>query len=166
MPFQLKAPSPALIVACIALLVGLGPAVRAANTIGTDDIIDGQVMTPDLADFAVTHEKLGRNSVRSDNVRPHSLTADDLKGANVTGALVNLLAGATANGRCSDFNLDAPGAVRGDVVILSLMASVPAGMVFSGVRAVANRVILKVCNFTGGPSPAINDLPVHVLTIG
>jgi hypothetical protein len=122
-------------------------------------------MTPDLADFAVTHDKLAPNSVRSDNVRPHSLTADDLKGANVSGALVNLSAGAVANGRCSEFNLDAPGAGRGDVVILSLMASAPAGMVFSAVRATANRVILKACNLTGGPSPAISDLPVRVLTI-
>jgi hypothetical protein len=164
--FNLKTPSPALVVACIALIVALGPAVRAANTIGSDDIIDSSIRTQDLADFIVTHEKLARNSVRSDNVRPHSLTADNLKGANVNGALVSFLAGAVANGRCGDFNLDAQGAVRGDVVILSLQASAPSGMVFSGVRATANRVVLKVCNLTGGPSPAITDLPVRVLTIG
>jgi hypothetical protein len=163
---KLTIPSPALVVACIALLVALGPAVYAANTIGSSDIIDGQVKTEDLAHLAVTHAKLGLNSVHSENVLDHSLTAADLKGANVNGALLNFSAGAVVNGRCADFTLDAPGAARSDVVILSLMASAPEGMVFSGVRAVANRVLLKVCNLTGGPSPAISSLPVRVLTIG
>jgi hypothetical protein len=163
---KLKTPSPALVVACIALLFAFGSPVQAANTIGSSDIIDGQVQTQDLADLAVTQSKLAPNSVTSANVVDHSLTGADLKGANLKGALINLSAGEVANGRCRDFSLNAPGAAGGDVVLFSLMAVAPSGMLFSGVRAVANRVIVKVCNLTGGPSPAINSLPVRVLTIG
>jgi hypothetical protein len=164
---KLKKPSPALIVACIALLVALGPAVKAADTVFSTDIVDGQVMTADLANSAVTFAKLAPNSVRSENVVNNSLTAADLKGADVNGALINFAAGAVANGRCKDFPVLAPGAVPGEAVILSLMAAAPQGMLFSAVRVpLANRVTLKVCNLTGGPSPEISNLPVRVLTLG
>ena len=39
------------------------------------------------------------------------------------------------------------------------------GIVFSGVRvAVNNQSIIKMCNFTGGASPAITSLPVRLVT--
>jgi hypothetical protein len=152
---KLKKPSPALVLACIAFLVALGPAVYAANTVFSTDIVDGQVQTPDLAELAVTHSKLG----------PRSVTSANLNGANLKRGLINFSAGEMANGRCRDFVLDAPGAVRGDVVILSLMAPAPEGMLFSAVRGLADRVVLKACNLTGGPSPMIDALPVRVVTI-
>jgi hypothetical protein len=62
--------------------------------------------------------------------------------------------------------MDAVGAAKGHAVILSLYESAPQGMVFSAVRAVADRVVLKACNFTGGPSPEIDSLPVRVVTLG
>ena len=166
MTVKFKKPSPALIVACIALLVALGPAVHAANTVFSTDIVDGEVKTADLADAAVTFAKLAPNAVRSENVLNNSLTAADLKGADVNGALISFPAGAVAIGRCKDFALVAPGAAPGEAVVLSLMAAAPQGMLFSGVRVhLANRVTLKVCNLTGGPSPVISSLPVRVLTI-
>jgi hypothetical protein len=164
---KLKKPSPAFIVAFVALFVALGPAVKAADTVGSSDIIDGSILSQDLHDAAVTFPKLAPNSVRSENVVNNSLTAADLKGADVNGALINLAAGAVANGRCKDFPVLAPGAVPGEAVILSLMAAAPQGMLFSAVRVpLANRVTLKVCNLTGGPSPEISNLPVRVLTLG
>jgi hypothetical protein len=162
-----KTPSPALIVACTAFLVALGPAVKAANTIFSTDIVDGEVKTEDLANLAVTHAKLAPNSVRSANVVDNSLTTADLKGADVKGALISLAAGAVAIGRCKDFTVVASGAEPGEVVVVSLMAAAPQGMLFSGVRVpLANRVMLKVCNLTGGTSPAISSLPIRLLTIG
>ena len=167
MTINLKRPSPTLVVACIALLVALGPAVHAANTVFSTDIVDGEVQTADLADLAVTLAKLAPNSVRSVNVENNSLTAADLKGADVNGALISLPAGAVVNGRCKDLTLAAFGAAPGEVVIVSLKAAAPQGMLFSGVRVPsANRVTLKVCNLTGAPSPAISSLPIRVLTIG
>lgn len=139
---KLKSPSPALVVACIALLVALGPAVHAANTVFSTDIVDGEVQTvdladlavtqaklgpsavgtgnvadnsltgADLADFAVTRTKLGLNSIGSNNVVNEALTGADLKGANGNSA-ISLAAGAVANGRCKDFHVVVAGASLG-----------------------------------------------------
>ena len=166
MTFRFQRPSPALVVACFALLVALGPAVKAANTVFSADIVDGEVKTADLANQAVTFNKLASNSVRSVNVVDKSLTADDLKGANVKGRLLSLAAGAVANGRCKYVALLAPGAAAGDAVIISLMGTAPVGMHFSGVGATANQVLLQVCNLTGAASPAISSLPLRIVTIG
>jgi hypothetical protein len=163
---NLKTPSPALVVACIALLVALGPAVHAANTVFSSDIVDGEVKTADIANGAVTFAKLAPNSVRSENVLANSLTAADIKGAEVNGA-ISLAAGAVANGRCRDFTLAIPGAAPGEAVVLSLRAAASQGMLFYGVRVpIANQVIMKVCNLSGLTSPAFNSFPIRVLTIG
>jgi hypothetical protein len=53
-------PSPALVVAIIALLVALGGTAIAANTIRSTDIVNGQVMRPDLANGAVAPAKLAK----------------------------------------------------------------------------------------------------------
>ena len=82
MTIRIQRPSPALIVACIALVVALGPAVHAANTVFSTDIVDGEVKTVDLGNSAVTHAKLAPNSVQSVNVVDKSLTAADIKGAD------------------------------------------------------------------------------------
>jgi hypothetical protein len=44
----------------VALIVALGGTAIAANTIRSGDIVDGQVMTPDLHNGAVTPAKLGK----------------------------------------------------------------------------------------------------------
>src|SRR4051794_9662662 len=81
------------LIACVAA-VGTGTAY-AANTIGSDDIIDEsiqsqdiknqEVRSPDLHDGGVTNGKLQANSVTSGKVQDESLTADDL-GINSVGA--------------------------------------------------------------------------------
>lgn len=55
-----RRPSPALVVAIIALLVALGGTAIAANTIRSTDIVNGQVMRPDLANGAVAPAKLAK----------------------------------------------------------------------------------------------------------
>ena len=59
---KLRSPSPAFVIACLALFLSLGPAVKAANSILSADIVDGEVKTPDLATGAVTFQKLAPNS--------------------------------------------------------------------------------------------------------
>ena len=74
-------------------------------------------------------------------------------------------AGAVANGRCRDFSVTTSGSAVGDAVLMSLRGAVADGIVFSGVRvAVNNQSIIKMCNFTGGASPAITSLPVRLVT--
>jgi hypothetical protein len=58
---RLRPPSPALLVATIALIVALGGTSYAAFKIGTNNIKNGAVTTKKLRNGAVTQKKLGRN---------------------------------------------------------------------------------------------------------
>ncbi len=166
MRIKLQMPSPSIAVSFTALLISLGSAAYAANTVFSIDIVDGEVRSADIANLAVTNAKLANNSINSAKVVDNSITADDLKGANVLGA-VNVTGGAIPNGRCADISTTVVGAVAGEVVVLSLRGPAPAGMLFVGIRiSAANTMIMKVCNFTGGANPAISNLPVHVMTFG
>jgi hypothetical protein len=55
-----RKPTPAMVVAIVALIVALGGTAVAANTISSDDIVDGQVMTSDLHAGAVVPAKISR----------------------------------------------------------------------------------------------------------
>src|SRR5207245_9522732 len=58
-----------------------------------------------------------------------------------------------------------PGSEVGDAVVMSLRGPVAEGMLFYGVRvAVADQTVMKLCNFTGGTSPAISSLPIRLFT--
>jgi hypothetical protein len=76
-------PSPALVVACLALLVALGGSSVAAvnalgrNTVGAPQIKPNAVSTSELRNGAVTNAKLHANAVTGLKVRNHSLTAAD-----------------------------------------------------------------------------------------
>ena len=79
-------PSPAMIVALIALFVALGGAAYAGvtlsnNSVRSTTIVNGQVKTVDLANSAVTNAKLKNNAVNSAKVKDGSLNAVDLTAA-------------------------------------------------------------------------------------
>lgn len=90
-------PSPALIVACVALVMALtGSAIAAGvakNSVRSAQIVDGTVRTLDLRDNAVNAakiapdqvgaEEIAENAVSSPEVAPDSLTAGDLGPASV-----------------------------------------------------------------------------------
>lgn len=72
---RLRHPSPALVVACIALLVALGGTGYA--TVVT--VPRGSVGTPELKRNAVTSSKLAPNAVQTSHVLKGTLLADDFK---------------------------------------------------------------------------------------
>jgi len=90
-------PSPALVIACIALFAALtGSAIAAGvgkNTVRSPQIVNGTIRTVDLRDNAVKAGKIApdavdtteiaENGVESSDVAPDSLTADDLAPASV-----------------------------------------------------------------------------------
>jgi hypothetical protein len=90
-------PSPALIVACVALVMALtGSAIAAGvgkNSVRSPQIVDGTVRTLDLRDDSVNAAKIAKdqvgadeiaeNAVSSPEVAPDSLTAGDLGAASV-----------------------------------------------------------------------------------
>ena len=79
-------PSPAMIVALVALFVALGGAAYAGvtlsnNSVKSATIKNGEVKTADLANSAVTNLKLKNNAVNSAKVKNGSLEAADLSAA-------------------------------------------------------------------------------------
>jgi hypothetical protein len=95
-------PSPAMIVACLALLLALtGSAIAAGvakNSVRSAQIVDATVRTVDLRDNAVNApkiaadavgaEEIAENAVSSPEVAQDSLTAADLGAASVTSSEV------------------------------------------------------------------------------
>ena len=95
-------PSPALVIACIALFAALtGSAIAAGvgkNTVRSPQIVDGTIRTVDLRDNSVAAGKIApnavdtteiaENGVESSDVAPDSLTAADLGPASVTSSEV------------------------------------------------------------------------------
>lgn len=91
-------PSPALLIACLALFMAFGGTALAVgvakNSIRSAQIVDGTVRTLDLRDNsvnapkiapdAVGSEEIAENAVASPEVAPDSLTAQDLGAASVT----------------------------------------------------------------------------------
>ncbi len=95
-------PSPAMIVACVALILALtGSAIAAGiakNSVRSAQIADGTVRTIDVRDNAVNaakiapdavgSEEIAENAVASPEVTPDSLTSQDLGAASVTSSEV------------------------------------------------------------------------------
>jgi hypothetical protein len=136
----------------------------ADNSLGAADLGPSSVGSSEIATDAVGASEVADNSIDGGEIVDNSLTTTDLKGADVSGS-VSFSAGAVANGRCRDFSVTTSGSAVGDVVLMSLRGAVADGIVFSGVRvAVNNQSIIKMCNFTGGASPAITSLPVRLVT--
>src|SRR5581483_1540888 len=71
-----RRPSPAMVVACIALAIALGGTSYAAATL---TLPKGSVGTIQLKDSSVTNKKLAKNAVGSLKVIDHSLLAVDFK---------------------------------------------------------------------------------------
>ncbi|HLF68419.1 MAG TPA: hypothetical protein VI503_03670 [Gaiellaceae bacterium] len=76
---RLHRPSPAMVIACIALAVALGGTgyaqiVLPANSVGTKQLRNNSVASPKIRNAAVTNRKLARNSVTGAKVKANSLT--------------------------------------------------------------------------------------------
>jgi hypothetical protein len=148
----------------------------ADGSVGSGEIADGSVTSADLGFSSVTSaqiatdavgaSEISNNSIDSGEIVDNSLTTADIRGADKSGS-ISFSAGAVANGRCRNFDVSVSGASTGEAIVFSLKASPPEGMIFYGVRVRATGIgVLAVCNLTGAASPAINSLPVRVITFG
>jgi hypothetical protein len=165
MKLKFKTPSPALVISCFALVVALGPVVRAANTVGTDDIIDLAVTAPKLAGEAVTAEKIAPASVTASKLADNAVALANIKGAD-DNVRLTVNAGSIPDGRCKPFKLIVPAAKAGEVVLLSLKGSLQPGVFIYGTQVLTNgRPMAVVCNMSGTTLETINKL-VRVVTIG
>jgi hypothetical protein len=158
----------------IALVIALGTGgAYAANTIGSDDIIDesiqsvdiknGQVETADLGGGAVTSQKIVANAVGASKVANESLTLSDIAGTASNGAIS--LSG-IPNGRCSQVTFSVGGAQVGDSPIVTTRAAIQNGIVLYPNRvASAGHVEVNACNFTGTSMTPISNFPIRVITL-
>jgi hypothetical protein len=163
MRFKIDRPSPALIISCIALLIALGPAVRAANTVGSRDIIDESILSQDIKNGEVRNSDLATNAVTGPIVLNKSLTMADIAGADVRGSIGFSLAGNS----CGTLTFGVSGALPGDVVVMALTGNVALSnkIVLSAVDRVtaANTIKGTACNLSAN-SVSVSDLGVRILT--
>ncbi len=82
-----RRPSPAMVVALIALFVAMGgtaTALQGRNTVFSDDITNGEVKSPDIRTGHVRSPDISNNNgVRSTDVRDDTLTDGGLQGVDI-----------------------------------------------------------------------------------
>jgi hypothetical protein len=138
----------------------------APNSVWSSEIGDGEVRSADIRPGAVTHMHIGANAVDSARIANGTVTVADLKGGEINGT-ISLGEGAVHENACRIFDITVPGAKTGDVAVFSLRGPGIVGLIFQAVRVKsANVVEAAVCNLTTIDSPAIQSLPVRVVTFG
>ena len=95
--FKRARPSPAMVVALIALFVALGGVAYAANTVGSSDVIDESLLSQDLKDGqGVTGDDVAADSLTGADVAESTLgkvpSSDKLDGLDSTAFARNLWA--------------------------------------------------------------------------
>ena len=72
-------PSPALVIACVALFAALsGSAMAAKFAVRSAQIVDGTVRTADLRDNAVNSFKIGNGTITADDLGTDSVGSDEI----------------------------------------------------------------------------------------
>jgi hypothetical protein len=75
----LRTPSPAMVVACVALFVSLGGVSYAVATIGSDDIINGSIRNRDFKDGTLRGNEAKPDGFGPNAIKEQSLDATKLK---------------------------------------------------------------------------------------
>jgi hypothetical protein len=76
---RLRAPSPAMVVALIALFVSLGGSAYAVATIGSDDIINGSIRNRDFKDGTLRGQEAKRDGFGGGAIKESTLDATKIK---------------------------------------------------------------------------------------
>jgi hypothetical protein len=76
---RLRVPSPAMVVALIALFVSLGGSAYAVATIGSDDIINGSIRNRDFKDGTLRGQEAKRDGFGGGGIKEESLDASKIK---------------------------------------------------------------------------------------
>ena len=116
----LRRPSPALVVACLALLVALGgTSVAAVNQLGRNT-----VNTPQLVNGAVTNPKIRNNAVNSSKVANRSLLRSDFAPGQLPAGPVGPQGPAGPTGAAGAAGAAGPAGVIGAVTVRPQSVSV------------------------------------------
>ncbi len=78
----MRTPSPALVIACLALFVALSGVAYAAATIGSDDIINGSIRNRDFKDGTLRGNEAKPNGFGGGAIKERSLAAGEFGKVN------------------------------------------------------------------------------------
>ena len=87
---SIKMPSPAMLVALVALFVSLGGSAYAVSKVGTKQIKNGAVTTPKLKNKAVTAAKISDGAITTAKVKSGAIQGDRLSVIQVEGEEVTM----------------------------------------------------------------------------
>ena len=73
---RIRTPSPALVIACLALFVALSGVAYAAATIGSEDIVNGSIRNRDFKDGTLRGNEAKRNGFGGGAIKERSLAAE------------------------------------------------------------------------------------------
>ena len=156
----LRRPSPALVVATIALFLAAGGTTYAltlpANSVGSAQIQAGRVLNSKLAPGSVSNSKMGRNAVTFSKLASNQMTAAKIRNASLLGEDLapNTVTGAQvdeASLAITRFALvDATGTLAGGSSGVTVASSTGNTVVLNFGSSVAGRPILATL---GGETP-------------
>jgi hypothetical protein len=91
-PIRVRRPSPALVIACIALFVALGGVSYglATGSIDSREIADNTIRSKDVRNNSVYSRDLRNNDVRDIDIRNGTIKGRDIAKATITGDNLNL----------------------------------------------------------------------------
>ena len=119
-----RRPSPAMVVACLALLVALsGTGIAAATQVARNS-----VGTPQLKDSAVTNAKIRNNAVNSSKVAARSLLRSDFAPGQLPAGPVGPQGPAGPTGPTGPAGAAGPAGVIGAVTVRQASVSVPGSL--------------------------------------
>jgi hypothetical protein len=119
-----RRPSPAMVVACLALLVALsGTGIAAATQVARNS-----VGTPQLKDSAVTNAKLRNNAVNSSKVAARSLLRSDFAPGQLPAGPVGPQGPAGPTGPTGPAGAAGPAGVIGAVTVRQASVNVPGSL--------------------------------------
>jgi hypothetical protein len=173
---HLKRPSPAMVVASIALFVALGGLGVAAtklkkNAVKTKNVKNNAITTKKIAKFAVTQDKIASGAVVSGKLGDSSVTS----GKIATGAVnVNKFAATIATtvdfpsmtSECKFVDVAFPGALASDTPLVGMPASSPGfgTNLTLDAYAAAGKVTLQACNpFGVATDPPASSVHITLL---
>jgi hypothetical protein len=82
-------PSPAMIVACLALFVALGGVGYAAATIGSSQIKNNSIRSGDIRNSTITGKDVKNSGLTGSDIKNSSLSGRDVKNNSLLGADIN-----------------------------------------------------------------------------
>ncbi len=174
-------PSPAIVVACIALAVALGGTSYAAiklpkNSVGAKQLKRNAVTSAKVKNNAIISSKVRNNAITSLKVKNNAITgADVIDAAQATGLRKADIGAVSTTATvdppniaahsCASDSVSVPGAVTNDVVVAHPVNSVWSNLMYAVWLAQTDLVSLRICNPTGaaidGPGLAFHFLLIR-----